>query len=166
MSIWYIVRAYTNTGQIRVIQSPPPLSPPEGAVSGTDETIVYIRRDFTFPSDATTIVDFQNKYYRNFENNTWVALPERPNNAATWGGSSWILDNDSWLSSIRSERNVKLLQTDWTQILDNSLTAAERTEAQTYRASLREIPAVVAANISNYQTVESIPWPTAPSFLA
>lgn len=166
MSIQYIVRAYTSTGQIRVIQPPPPNSPPEGAVSGTDETIVYINQDFTFPSDATTIVEFQEKYYRNFQNSTWVALPERPNNLATWNGTSWVTDNEAWLTAIRLNRNFKLVQSDWTQLLDNSLTAEQRTEAQTYRAELRDVPGVVSADIDNYKTEASIPWPTPPTFLA
>ena len=166
MSIAYIARVFTGTGQIKVIEVAPPNSPSEGAVSGTDETIVHINRDFTFPSDALTIVDFQEKYYRNLENSTWVALPERPNNLATWNGSSWQIDNSKWLDHIRLLRSIKLVQSDWTQILDNSLTVEQRTEAQTYRAALRDLPAVVNADIDNYKTEASIPWPTPPTFLA
>ena len=166
MSIQYIVYTYTATGEIKMITPPPPSSPPEGAVSGTDETIVHINRDFTFPSNAQTIVEFQQKYYRNFQNSTWVALPEKPNGIASWNGSNWITDNEQWMNIVRVIRNTKLAQTDWTQLPDNSLTAEQRTETQIYRAELRNVPAVVNADIDNYKTEASIPWPTPPTFLA
>ena len=56
-------------------------------------------------------------------------------------------------SSVRSERNKKLANTDWTQLADSS---ADATAWATYRTSLRDLP-----------TTEGFPhnvtWPTEPS---
>jgi hypothetical protein len=58
-----------------------------------------------------------------------------------------------WIE-IRSRRNIELVESDWTQVLDSPFTPEEREEWQLYRQSLRDI------------TLQSDPfnivWPTKP----
>ena len=56
-------------------------------------------------------------------------------------------------SSVRSERNKKLANTDWTQLADSS---ADATAWATYRTSLRDLP--TTEGFPHYGT-----WPTEPS---
>jgi len=51
-----------------------------------------------------------------------------------------ILDsiNSMWVN-VRSRRNIELLESDWTQVLDSPFTEEEKEEWQTYRQSLRDI---------------------------
>lgn len=44
---------------------------------------------------------------------------------------------------MRSERNMKLAKSDWSQSSDTSLSNAEKVKWQTYRQELRDLPATV-----------------------
>jgi hypothetical protein len=45
------------------------------------------------------------------------------------------------MSQLRTERNTKLAETDWTQSPDSPLTNEAKSEWATYRQSLRDLPA-------------------------
>tara|TARA_B100001287_G_scaffold266510_1_gene260532 strand:- start:3616 stop:3906 length:291 start_codon:yes stop_codon:yes gene_type:complete len=55
---------------------------------------------------------------------------------------------------IRSERDRRIAETDWTQLPD--VPEATRTMWQTYRQALRDVP-------QNYTIVSDVVWPTKPS---
>ena len=55
---------------------------------------------------------------------------------------------------IRSERDRRIVETDWTQLPD--VPEATRTMWQTYRQALRDIP-------QNYTNMIDVVWPTKPS---
>ena len=61
--------------------------------------------------------------------------------------------NTSLASFIRSERNLKLSNSDWTQLADST---ADKTAWAIYRAALRDLPAT-----SGFP--QNITWPTEPS---
>ena len=65
-----------------------------------------------------------------------------------------IKDAD-WLK-LRSSRDVKLGRCDWTQANDSPLSTSKKTEWQTYRQALRDLPA-------NTTDPRSPSWPTQPS---
>jgi hypothetical protein len=60
-----------------------------------------------------------------------------------------------WLT-LRKNRNGLLSESDWTQIPDAPLTEAQKTEWQTYRQQLRDLPA-------NTEDPRNVTWPTKPS---
>ena len=64
------------------------------------------------------------------------------------------VDNQQW-NTVRKDRNVKLQDSDWTQIIDSPLTDEKKTEWQTYRQSLRDI--------TKQSDPFNITWPTEPS---
>jgi len=64
------------------------------------------------------------------------------------------VDNTEW-KGIRSTRDNKLKLSDWTQLSDSPLSDSKKTEWQTYRQSLRDIP--------SQSDPFNITWPTEPS---
>jgi hypothetical protein len=58
--------------------------------------------------------------------------------------------------NLRQTRNGLLSESDWTQIPDAPLTEAQKTEWQTYRQQLRDLP-------SNTEDPRNVTWPTKPS---
>jgi len=59
----------------------------------------------------------------------------------------YVLSEDrklEWLlNELRSTRNLKLMQSDWTQLPDAPLTDAKKAEWVTYRQQLRDLPSSV-----------------------
>ena len=66
---------------------------------------------------------------------------------------------DNYLTLLRDDRNLLLLESDWTQGIDSPLDSSKKTEWQTYRQSLRD----VTSGISSVSDVENVIWPTKPS---
>jgi len=60
--------------------------------------------------------------------------------------------NDRAASALRTERNVKLTESDWTQVADAPV---DKTAWATYRQSLRDVP-------SQSGFPNEITWPTEP----
>jgi len=64
-------------------------------------------------------------------------------------------DINKWM---RERRNNLLKQSDWTQGDDSPLSDSKKTEWQTYRQALRDVP----ANNTSATVREDITWPTKP----
>lgn len=64
-----------------------------------------------------------------------------------------------WKKSLRTQRNVLLAESDWTQMSDSPLTDSKKTEWATYRQTLRDLPAQYGAN----DTMADVTFPTEPS---
>ena len=64
------------------------------------------------------------------------------------------VDNSEW-KGVRSIRDNKLQLSDWTQLTDSPLSDSKKTEWQTYRQALRDIP--------SQSDPFNITWPTEPS---
>ena len=63
---------------------------------------------------------------------------------------------DADWAKLRSSRDVRLGRCDWTQANDSPLSTSKKTEWQTYRQALRDLPA-------NTTDPRSPSWPTQPS---
>lgn len=61
-------------------------------------------------------------------------------------------------NTIRQMRDFYIAQSDWTQTIDSPLSDSKKTEWQTYRQALRDIPATYPDAVS----IEDITWPTQP----
>ena len=64
-----------------------------------------------------------------------------------------------WKKSLRTQRNVLLAESDWTQMSDSPLTDSKKTEWATYRQTLRDLPAQYNAS----DTMADVTFPTEPS---
>jgi hypothetical protein len=60
----------------------------------------------------------------------------------------------------RQRRNLLLVDTDWTQGADSPLSDAKKTEYQTYRQTLRDLPNSVSDPLSSK---DAVTWPSKPS---
>tara|TARA_B100001248_G_C27330276_1_gene431057 strand:+ start:563 stop:955 length:393 start_codon:yes stop_codon:yes gene_type:complete len=65
---------------------------------------------------------------------------------------------EGWFS-VRTIRDGRLKQSDWTQVPDSPLSAEQRSEWQMYRQKLRDLP----ADYAHVTAIEDVVWPTAPS---
>ena len=60
-----------------------------------------------------------------------------------------ILPNTELWFEIREKRNLKLIESDWTQMSDSPLTDSKKTEWATYRQNLRDLIQTIKSH-SNY----------------
>ena len=72
------------------------------------------------------------------------------------------------LQEVKNYRNAQLSWSDWTRLDDVTLTSDKKTEWQTYRQALRDLPATIAADAN--LTAKALAdnrshsaWPTKPS---
>jgi hypothetical protein len=100
----------------------------------------------------------------NFTTEQWDTRTERPNRHAVWENGAWTWNVHKLLEDIRLERNRLLFSCDWAVVSDSPLTDTQKTEAQTYRTALRNLPSSIT--IADIDSVENTPWPEVPSFLS
>ena len=69
------------------------------------------------------------------------------------------------MALLREERNIRLAQTDWTQVSDSPLDTAPTNIWRKYRQALRDLPASANPTLDEdgYLDYSSITWPTPPS---
>lgn len=97
-----------------------------------------------------------NQYY--IENGVAVAMPTKPTGFVVFDyeTKSWIPDVGQATIYVLNLRLDLLIQSDWTQIPNNPLTAAKQVEWANYRQELRDIP-----EQSGYPL--NVVWPVAPT---
>jgi len=61
---------------------------------------------------------------------------------------------------MRNRRNLLLTQCDWTQAVDSPLSDSVKSQWQTYRTALRNLPTSYAGDITDR---DSVTWPTPPA---
>jgi len=61
---------------------------------------------------------------------------------------------------LREERNQKLVETDWTQNRD--VTLSNDSDWQTYRQSLRDLPSTASPELDENGQLSNVTWPTKP----
>ena len=95
-----------------------------------------------------------------WHNGSWATRVQRPNHLSVWRGhdEGWLTDTQELTDAMREKRGVLLINSDWTQLVDNQLTDAQKLEWATYRQALRDVP----ANNSDVTDLSDIIWPTKP----
>jgi hypothetical protein len=66
------------------------------------------------------------------------------------------IPNEWLIERMRDQRNVLLIQSDWTQVVDSSLSDSKKAEWATYRQALRDFP-------STWTPAETAEFPDQPS---
>lgn len=72
-----------------------------------------------------------------------------------------VVDNvpvEDLIAWMRERRRLLLIESDWTVGADSPLSDSKKTEWQTYRQALRDIP----ASYSSLSDKDSVTWPTKP----
>ena len=69
------------------------------------------------------------------------------------------------MALLREERNIRLAQTDWTQVSDSPLDTAPTNIWRKYRQALRDLPLSANPKLDSdgYLDLSSVEWPTKPS---
>ena len=75
------------------------------------------------------------------------------------------LQADEPMALLREERNIRLAQTDWTQVSDSPLDTAPTNIWRKYRQALRDLPLSANTKLDSdgYLDLSSVEWPTKPS---
>jgi len=107
----------------------------------------------------TDVYEFSEFKYWDSISGDWATRTSRPSSYHNWTSSGWILNSDRLFEKIRDERNVLLKQSDWSQLPDAPLTEQQKTEWQTYRQALRNVP----LNNNNVTSLDEVVWPTPPT---
>ena len=66
------------------------------------------------------------------------------------------IPNEWLIERMRDQRNVLLIQSDWTQVVDSSLSDSKKAEWATYRQALRDFP-------STWTPADTAEFPDQPS---
>lgn len=155
--IKFIVHIEEATGQILRITFPQRDVPSEGVFNGT--RIVYVT-DENLPSEecGRNLRHFIDQYWWV---NGFVRLGEKPNKHATWNHvtSSWVWDAELLAADLRTARNNRLRQSDWTQMPDSPLNEEQKGAWATYRQELRDL----LENCSGITSLGDVVWPTPPN---
>lgn len=100
---------------------------------------------------------FTDKYF-NTETMTWFDKPAKPSDYHEFCMGEWTLNQPSLAIEIRRQRNIRLMNSDWTQLPDVALSEEEKTAWKNYRQLLRDITSNLTAT-----TMEEIVWPIPPN---
>jgi len=75
------------------------------------------------------------------------------------------LASSNAMKRLRLERGVKLSSSDWTRLDDVGLSDAKKTEWETYRQALRDLPSSANPSLNQDGTLNnsSVTWPAKPS---
>jgi len=157
--IKYIAYVSSN-GEITKLKHAAAVSnPPEGYNTSLQKTIFHFNFDINNPAD------WIERHYYDFTDQEFKVRGLRPNPHATWNDNypRWEWDVEDIRNEIRDLRNQKLFYCDWTIVADSPLSEEQKTEARTYRQSLRDFPSDV--DLTNITNVSEVVWPAEPSFL-
>ena len=105
------------------------------------------------------VVDLSEKEFEVSSSFTWVDCDNTVKTGYTYDNSKFTAPSEPTISDkdletiVRTERNMLLQQSDWTQSRD--VTLSNDADWKTYRKSLRDVP-------SQSGFPKTITWPTAP----
>lgn len=139
-----------NTGQVVNVVSP-----------GTDDMYIndqiygnLIAKDIPIDVDGTIYI--REKYWNN---NKWNDRNPRPGDYYVWSDYQWNFDQQRFDASVRSIRDFKLRESDWSVLPDVPLSPSKKIEWKEYRQALRDI----TYNISGLTDINLVPWPSLPT---
>lgn len=123
--------------------------------------------------DNDVVIDNETKFNANFkrqngEDSTGTATYSTDSNDF---GVTWKQVSDAFadgglvsLNILRKQRNALLAESDWTQTADNPLSSDKKTEWETYRQALRDLPASASPKLSDDGlSISNVTFPTKPS---
>ena len=110
----------------------------------TDTGIVRLTGTFDEESLALNLEDGESVYDGYVDGSVHKVVDDEPVRLTK------TVDISAW---IRAQRAGLLEESDWTQVTDSPLTGDQRTEWQTHRQELRDLPSKYAASTSRFEVV-------------
>jgi hypothetical protein len=136
---------------------------PKGLISGgSDDQYVHLQaygdtQAVIVSSEADNDSIMVTGWY-NLDTNEWSTRVACPAPYYVWENKQWTFNSERFWVDVRQERDLKLAQSDWTQIADSPLSGEAKAEWATYRQALRNVP----ANNQSATSTEGVSWPTGP----
>ena len=128
-----------------------------------DEPVHGSRIDGLLCCDSDTVLDMHLNYWNG---ESWATRSAAPSEFCVWSNDAWVVSPDKreavvsrWLETVRVERNMRLMQCDWTQAADSPLSDEGKSSWADYRQALRDVP----ASSTDILSPTDVEWPTAPS---
>jgi len=152
--IHYIIYCNQDHGDIVSIKPAKGQNPAHNSINEQGLRVLH------YLSTISNISEFHiTKYWNGTD---WATRTAPPNIKATWNNGQWTWLEEDFLSLVRSQRDFMIAQTDWSILPDSPLSESQKTEARTYRQSLRDLTSETMPVSGNLNDVS---WPTVPSFL-
>ena len=154
--IKYIATVDVATGVIESVGTAPGADlPVEGVVNGKE--IVWIPSEGWEDKDNLTIHE---EYFR--KDGAWVHRGPRPTRSYIWDTEteSWVFNPTDFWAVVRAERNRRLFEVDYTQMVDADISDEDKAAWAVYRQGLRDI----TTTNSEVTRIEDITWPNPPVF--
>ena len=95
------------------------------------------------------------------EGATVINTPQ-PTTAHSWDGSKWVFhgfSDEESMNALRSQRNMKLAETDWMSGSDVTMSDAWKK----YRKDLRDLPSTAKPKLDEDENLTGVTWPTKPN---
>jgi len=105
-------------------------------------------------ADAQDLIN--TKYFSDGE---WFDRQARANQWQDWVDNAWTFNSERFWVYVRHERDLKLAESDWTQMPDVRFSVGVQSAWATYRQSLRNVP----SNNADCISINDIVWPTPPT---
>lgn len=112
----------------------------------------YLAKDI--PYDADPILFISSKYWGNGQ---WQDKPPSPGPWYYWSNGEWVVDLERVTLTLKTQRNMALLESDWTQLPDSPLSDDKKLEWAKYRQALRDF------DTSGITDPSQVIWPTQPT---
>ena len=150
----FVTTVEESTGRILNIELPQSTLKPEGVEDGF--ITVHITED-NMPEGFMGVGFNPSLYF--WDGSEFHHVGQPPNRYAIYNGTDWEWDQSLLVEDVRKSRDIKLSQSDWTQVPDSPLSEEQKSAWQVYRQELRDFMSTLP---SEFSSVSELPWPTPP----
>tara|TARA_E500000081_G_scaffold146742_1_gene170115 strand:- start:47 stop:505 length:459 start_codon:yes stop_codon:yes gene_type:complete len=142
-----------SEGEIQHAYVPGATYPASGTEWDSDKTktVVHITSGFSSLSGF-----MQSNYYKD---GAWKGRDHPPADYYFWKDEKWNFDSTEFWIQVRRDRDMRLLESDWTQLPDCKLDISKQGEWTEYRQILRNVP----GTNSGATMLNQIVWPDKPA---
>lgn len=120
----------------------------------------YVHRIYDL--EGLTSGEFINTRVWDEDSDSFIPVPRKPNAYAGWdkNNSRWTWDTELVLVEVRTERNRRLMYSDWMVMSDSPLSQENKDIAVQYRDTLRNLPSTLDMDV--VMSVDDVTWPDSP----
>ena len=155
-----MVALHDESGVIHITQVDNGTHGEDGSLDVDNGLIIHRIYDLEGMSD---IGEYMQRYIWSTEEDWWVQVPEKPNVFSYWDGTlvppGWNWDRNIFVDEVRTIRDRKLTETDWTMLSDSPFSEEQKQELVIYRQQLRDYTQILTGDESS---LDDLVWPVNP----